>query len=206
MTLGEHPLQWLRDMLQAMFGDLMAEPVKVALKKWMEKTGEKVGEHTADYVSLKLFGLRSEDERRFNLALTRLDPNETTILMRRLGRLQSHQSDYYRITVMRDNPDETVTILRSHAQMTNADWRNLVVVMNYNQTLDQSRFVRFGRWVATQVATANTALNNATAGLDAVNTDLQQRLDARVGQPLTTRAGWKQLGLRIASSFVTGLH
>ena len=193
-----NPLYWLWEAISAMFGDLMAEPVKMAVRKWLETTAEKVGPHTADYISMKLFGIKSEDERRFNLALTNLDPNEQSMLLARLGTLQSHQSDYYRITVMRDDPAETVAILRSHAQMTDADWANLVVVMNYNLNLDQTRLARFGRWIATQWVATNTVLNTATAWVDPINTRLEQRLNIRQGRFGTVRT--------FLRSFFTGLQ
>ena len=183
-------------------GDLVGpavwDAIKNSFKTWMNKTGEKVGEHTADYISLKLFGVKSEDERRFNMALTKLDANEATVLLTRLGRLLTHQSDYYRITVMRDNPDETVEILRSHAQMTDPDWANLVVVMNYNQTLDQARLVRFGQWIATQAVATNAALNTQTAWMDPINNNLRSRLAARQGRKGTLRS--------ILRSFIPGLR
>lgn len=140
--------QTFHETITATVGAATWDAVKRALEAFANKTGEKVSDEAANWLMFKLFGVKTEDERRFNAAKAGLDPNDLALLNKKLGSLTSEQSDYYRITVMHEDEEKIRQILEMHARMSDADWQREVKIMNYDRQKAENILKRFTKWVS----------------------------------------------------------
>lgn len=131
----EKTSHWLHELAEVLVFSELKDFVRDLFKKWREQTLDPAAGHLAEWTLAKLFGLKTEDERRYNAALALLDPNESDRLVQRLGRLTPEQSDYYRITILQDTPAKMAQIMAQHAQMPEDVWdahcRNMNLCMQH---------------------------------------------------------------------------
>ena len=139
--------RWLHELGEVLIYEQIKNFLTALFTKWREKTVEPAAEHLKEWSMAKLFGLKTEDERRYNAALALLDPNEADVLTLRLGNLTQQQSDYYRITVMQDNPTDMARIMAQHAQMPDDVWAAHCKTMNLNLDNANKQFYSYMEWV-----------------------------------------------------------
>lgn len=135
----------------ATIGALGADAIKELVKKFTAETGEKIADRTANWISFKLFGIKSEDERRYNEARQAMDPADNTRLNKKLASLDPNMSDWFRIIVMNDDMAKITANLVMYAQMSDADWTREKKVMNLEQTAAKSAWERFYNWAAKRI-------------------------------------------------------
>jgi hypothetical protein len=191
------PTSWGKEIFSSIFGgiglELGKEALKDVLKAFGQKTGEQIGKDAGGWLSFKLFGIDTEDERRFNVAKEALSPNELTKLNKFLADLTSEQSDYYRLTVMSDKPEEITKILRMHANMSTKDWERECKIMNFNRTAAETSVGKFVNWVRNDF---NNAITEAASAID----DDSDRLVEELETLRERRQSWSILNFRFRNS------
>jgi len=153
------------------------------LGSFAEKTGEKISATAADYIGLRIWGVKSEDERRFNDARNLLEDNDRTRLSKRLAKLTSEQSDWYRITVMQDTPEKIANTLEKDARMTDDEWDRWAHVMNLDQSKVETTWQTFLKWLQKDgqkaLTEATQSVRQDTLRLRGVREGLEQKLAAK---------------------------
>lgn len=169
--------------LKGIFTHGVVEGTVGMIKKFFSQTGEKAGGRAAERLSVMMWGIDKEDERRFNAAQERLAENDRVVLSKRLARLTPTQSGYYRLTVMQDmrHEDEgrtldyaasveaTFRIIHMHSQMSPEEWARQCRIMNYTLQEDTTLMQRFLTWAQTDLA---QSMGDETTRLEA---ELAQR-------------------------------
>jgi hypothetical protein len=171
---------------------LLVDGAGKLIQAFTAKTGEQVGQRAAEWISVQIWGIKTEDERLFNRAVTLVPPNEYQRLSKRLAVFNKRQADYYRLTVMDADPKVIAATLLNHAQMDDAVWQRHVKTMNLTLDNDDAVWQRFAAWLNTNWTriregfvnlggAITTASNDATAaivgsGIIATMNDLTQGL------------------------------
>ena len=185
---------WITRLASDFFGSLGADAFMSVLKKFMEQTGEEVSKRAGEWISLRIFGPKTEDERRYNEARQAMDGADRTRLNKKLDELDSDRSDYFRLTVMNDDIAKITANLVMYAQMSDADWQREKKIMNLQQQAAQSLFEGFIDWAGKSwdafVATIKQARTNINqdvdaTGLPAALTDLNQKFLNRIKTQLS---------------------
>lgn len=167
--------RWLREILEFVGGVIGWEAIKGIIKVFTERTGEKVTEQTAQWIAIRLGGVKAEDERRFKEARVLLDPNDRTRLSKRLVALSSEMNDWFRIISIQETPEKTAAVLTVDARMSDADWAREVAIMNLNQHKADATYQKFITWCKTD---AKKALARASKALKADTRLVEGRIQA----------------------------
>lgn len=147
-----------KEILGSAIGNAAIEGLKALLVKFGEKFGEHsaehIGKHAAEWVTFQLFGVKSEDERRYNEARQTLPETERIRLNQRLAQ-PNIDSDWYRICVMNNETAAITRTLLMHAQMEDPEWANEVAAMNLEKKEAEHYFRDFGVWAKGRATSAN---------------------------------------------------
>lgn len=110
---------------------------------------------------IQYFGLESEDERRFNKALRSelLTDEDREKLLARLA-AEGINGEWYRLTVMDEDPAEIAKDLKSHATMSDPTWNHFVIVMNLEREKAHSLVIAFWEWFEKNSAIAFRAVRD----------------------------------------------
>jgi hypothetical protein len=140
---------YLKEILTSSIGAAGYEAVKDLIKSFTKKTGEKVGEDAAGWIGYRIFGMTSEDERRFNDAMASLEENDYTRLLKKLDALDSDRNNFYRISVMQEKPADIAKVLLQHARMNDENWRRYCRIMNLRREQVEGIWNRFRNFMRT---------------------------------------------------------
>lgn len=126
------------------------EAIKGLIAGFAKETGEKVAKQHIPDIIFALFGIRTEDERRFNRARERMDPADYTRLTKKLRGLAPEIQDYYRLTVLCERDADTTKILTKDARMAKQTWARHCKILNYRAAQAESQQVvrGFRAWLA----------------------------------------------------------
>ncbi|TRZ47786.1 hypothetical protein D4S03_11100 [bacterium] len=149
MSEGKGFWHWAHEGMELILTVLGWEGLREVIHGWLKKTGEKAGDKSADWLTFQIFGVSSEDERRYNEARLAMDPADITRLNKKLAPLDPKMSDYYRIMVMNKDVEKTTQILTMHARMSDPDWAREIHIMNLDRTRDDSLFEKFKQFMKT---------------------------------------------------------
>lgn len=140
---------FLKDVFDGLVGGAAVAAFQGAIQSFFKTSGEKAGEDFSKFAMHKIFGINTEDERRFNEATKLMGQNWYSRLMERLGKLSASESDYYRITVMNEDPQKIFETIQFHAEMDDPTWDNYLKVMNVKLEDNKQQFTRFQVWAKT---------------------------------------------------------
>lgn len=157
---------WWREIASAIIGGAGFDALKGLLAAFTKSTGEQVGKEAADWISFKMWGLKTEDERLFNQALNLVPPNEWTRHSKRLvmPHMTPEANDYYRITLMHKDAKVIAETIVRHAQMSDPEWKRHAEIMNLNLGNANATWAALKRWgtaCGTQTMRAITGLGDA---------------------------------------------
>lgn len=183
---------WWKEIGSVIVGHPLGQFLTDRLKEIFDKA---VTPADARYIRFKLTGsMPLEDE---NLVLKAKAefiaeaPNLSRVHTTRISGLAAHMQDYYRLTLVGypdpDQPraqderyriDWIKRIMRRHALMTDTEWQQEVVVMNYNQQKAEGLFKRI-RDAAKDIDT-----DICNTGLPQLTSDVRRKLTDRVRKQL----------------------
>lgn len=188
-------------------GNILSHPIGQALTNQLNKLFESATPGDLNYVRFKITGqMPLEDENLYNLAdaeFGKVSPNLARMHSARVGKLDSHMQDYYRLT-MCGYRDETVPrdqddrrridnmkkVMQRHALMSDPEWQAKIRINNLDKAKTDTLAEQIKKavdkpWQAVKKVHADIDKDLKATGLpDGLNT-LNNKLLGRIKQQLS---------------------